>query len=154
MRVIGCLIVWAFGALFALTAKKFNNRKPINYKQYPVAEGIVIGTYDFIGTRWMVRFKDETGREVIGADDMYAESTFHPQKHAIPKRGDTERIYYWENSDPSSHRINGTPIQYMFHFCKEDFYSLKNERDKWRKILLWGIVLFMYIVGILILFSP
>lgn len=152
MKVIGCLLVWAVGALFLLAYKKLYSKEPVDYRQYPTVEGTVIGIHEFCGSRWMVRFQDETGRDVIGADDMRAESTFQPQKHSLPRRGDTEHIYYWQESRAGSYRINGTPILYRFHFCNEDFYSLRKERHKrWiNGFRIAGVSLFF--VGILVLF--
>lgn len=156
MQVIGCLMWWAFGALCILAAKKIYGKKEVNYEQYPTIDAVVIGTHDYHGTKWMVKFKDEAGREVIGADDTFAESTFHPQKYSLPKRGTTERVYYWKTNHRGNHTINDAPILYTIHFCNEDFYILRKEKvNRWRKVFrIVGILMFLAGAAILVSGHP
>ena len=49
--------------------------------------------HDFIGDRWIVGFPDETGKEVLGMDDMISSDTFFPNKYHIPKFGTKEKLY-------------------------------------------------------------
>lgn len=151
MYLISCLIAWSLGALFIAVAKLHGKKEEVNYAQYPTAEATVIGTYKFYGSRWMARFENETGEEVIGADDVYAESTFFPKKHSIPKRGNVERVYYWRDNDLNSHRIGGSYIRYMFHFCNESFYDLHKKRTKRMCVSRWIMGLVLIAIGIVIL---
>ena len=153
MKLIGCLIWWAFGTICILISKKVYKKQQRDYKQYPIVDATVIGTHDYHGKRWMVEFKDKKGREVVGADDTFAESTFHPQKYAIPIRGDVEQVYCWENIHPSNHSISGMKILYTFHFCNEDYYVLRKKREKRNRKIFWLVAILMYIFGAMILIS-
>lgn len=153
MYLIGCLMAWGFGVLFIMGATKLRAKKDVHYEQCPTAEATVIGTHKFYGSRWMVRFEDETGEEVIGADDVRAESAFFPKKHFIPKRGNVEQVYYWKDNSPGKRCINDVPVRYTFHFCNEDFYILHTKRGKRRRVLYWIAGLAMFMIGIVILLA-
>ena len=152
MQVIGCLICCIFGIIFFRAAQTVYGKNEVNYQQYPCTDAVVIGTLDFHGYRWMVEFTDEEGMPVIGADDKPSESTFHPQKYTLPKRGNTERVYYWEKKHPHSHSINGTPIAYTIHFCNENFYALLKEKNKRSQKLFRIAGVVMIVLGIAVLF--
>ena len=153
MQVIGCLFWWAFGVLFTIIAQKVCAKEEINYSQYLTTEAEVIGTHDYHGSRWMVRFADETGEEVIAADNMLAGSTFRPQKYVLPKRWNTERVYYWKNNHPNTYSISGAPLRYTFRFCNEGFYTLIKEKQKRRRVICWIAAILMFLAGTLILLS-
>ena len=151
--ILGCLMCWLFATVFILAVRKVYNKKEIHYEQYPIIEADVMGTHDFNGDRWMVRFRDESGREVIAADDTSAESTFSPEKHAIPKRGTSERVYLWAIDYPTNRSISGMPIMYYFHFCNEEFYALSKMRNRRRSVALSLAAIALYIVGAVLLFK-
>lgn len=151
MHVIGCLILWIFGALFLLVAKKVFNIKQVDYRQFPITVATVIGTHDYFGKRWMVKFTDTYGTQVLGADDTIAESTFHPEKYSLPKRGTMEYVYYWPNSHRSKFSINGVPLLYEFHFCNEAFYTLQKEKAKRNRMIFRIVGILMFLAGAAIL---
>ena len=130
MNIAGCLIFWIFAGIFFAGTKLFAVKKK-DFSEYPITEGTVIGTHDYNGKRWMVQFTGQDGKEVIGADHIQSESTLHPEKYALPKRGNTEKFYYWEHGRTNSRlSINGTPVLYHIHFCNEGFYTLSAERHQ------------------------
>lgn len=101
---------WVFAGIFFAGTKLFAVKKK-DFSEYPVTEGTVIGTHDYNGERWMVKFTAPDGKEVIGADHIHSESTFRPEKYALPKRGNTEKFYYWEHGRANNRlSINGTPV--------------------------------------------
>lgn len=151
MKIVGCLIFWIFAGIFFNGAKIFVVKKK-DFSEYPIAEGIVIGTHDYSGQRWMVEFTGPDGKEAIGADHIRSESTFHPENYTLPKRGNSEKFYYWEHGHINSRvTINHTPVLYYIHFCNEDFYSLPMERHQRNRkyFLIASAVLFL--LGIVIL---
>ena len=155
MQIIGCLITWVFVAIFWWGAKA-SVVKEEDFSRYPVAEGKVIGTYNHIGgKRWMVKFSEPDGKKVIGADHIRSESTFHPERYTLPKRGNTVKFYYWEH-DRKRSGINGVPIMYYIHFCNEDFYTLIKEcaRRRRKYFLIASAVMFLMGVVILIWGEP
>lgn len=60
--------------------------------KYPKTLGTVLHTHDFTGHRWIVKFYNEQGREVLGMDDVLAAETFHPEKYHLPKKYRTSNL--------------------------------------------------------------
>ena len=100
----------------------------------------------------MVEFTGPDGEKVIGADHICSESTFHPERYTLPKRGNSENFYYWEHGRTSSRlRINGTPVLYYIHFCNEDFYALTMERYQRKRKYFMTASVVMFLLGIVVL---
>ena len=151
MEIIGCLFIWLFAGIFFNGAKIYVAKKK-DFSEYPVAEGRVIGTHDYNGKRWMVEFTGPDGEKVIGADHICSESTFHPERYTLPKRGNSENFYYWEHGRTNSRlRINGTPVLYYIHFCNEDFYALTMERHQRKRKYFMIASVVMFLLGIMVL---
>lgn len=132
MSILGCSICLIIGISIILVAIKiFNNEKKnmnkLDYSKYPVATGIVYHMEDFIGDRWTVGFLDETGKEVLGMDDMISSNTFFPNKYHIPKIGLKEKIYYWKYDKKSNFSVNNQKNEYYIHFCNEELYDLQKK---------------------------
>lgn len=141
-----------FAGIFFLGAKNYVVKKK-DFSEHPIAEGIVLGTYDYSGQRWMVKFTGPDGKEVIGADHIPSESTFHPEHYTLPKRGNTERFYYWEHGRVNNRlRINRIPVLYYIHFCNGNFYTLAMERHRRNRkyCLIASAVLFLLGIAVLI----
>lgn len=151
MQIIGCLIIWVFAAIFFWGAK-ISVVKEEDFSEYPIAEGTVIGTHDHIGgRRWMVQFITADGKKIIGADHIRSENTFHPERYVLPKRGNTEKFYYWEQGRNRQAKISGVPIVYYIHFCNEDFYTLIKERARRRRIYFLITSAVIFLLGVMVL---
>ena len=142
---------WIFAGIFFHGTKIYDVKKK-DFSEHPIAEGTVLGTYDFNRQRWMVKFTGPDGKEVIGADHIPSENTFHPENYTLPKRGYSEKFYYWEHGRKNNRlRINHIPVLYYIHFCNEDFYTLPMERNRRNRkyCLIASAVLFL--LGIVVL---
>lgn len=148
MNIIACLIFWF---LAYLAFPKRRNDRPKNYTQYPIRKAEVIGTGDYYGERWRVRFEDENGAMVIGVDDILASGTFHPEKYTLPKRGTVEDIYYWKLKEPYTHFINDKPVAYRFHFCNEAYYDLHWQQIKRDGKVFAVVAVCLFVIGLSIL---
>lgn len=151
MPILGAGLFWLFAAICFVAAKKVYTKKSIDYSQYRIASGTVIGTHEFHGQRWMVKFRDLNSRDVIGADDLLAYSTFHPDKYTMPKRGEIEWFYYWPIKQPGIFKINDTPVAHHIHFCNEDHYELHRAYCKKNKNRLCVIGAITTLMGFAIL---
>lgn len=129
MKFIGIIFI-AVGILtFRLTKNLYHEQT--YYMKYPKTLGTVLHTHDFTGHRWIVKFYNEQGREVLGMDDVLAAETFHPEKYHIPKANTEQQIYYWElNRQKHHYSINYIPIEYYIHFCDEGLYELAHKQLK------------------------
>lgn len=81
MHILGCIIFLIIGISIIIIATKIfkcekKEYEKMDYSQYPVATGTVYHMHDFSGDRWIVGFPDETGKEVLGMDDMISSDTF------------------------------------------------------------------------------
>lgn len=151
MQIVGASLFWLFAAICFVTAKKVYGKKTVDYSQYRLASGTVIGTHDFHGQCWMVKFRDSNGREVIGADEYFARNTFHPQKYTLPKRGELEWFYYWPMEKPDRFKINDIPVAYYIHFCNETLYELHHIYCSKNKNRLYTIGVITALMGFAIL---
>lgn len=128
LHMFGSLILFAFGAVLWRLSKGMRRWEETDYSRYPVTVGTVLGTHSFSTTRWLVRFTNEAGREMLGMDDIPAGSSMHPERYHIPQSGTEERIYYWKCSGEKQHySLNGVPVEYHIHFCDESLYKLSKE---------------------------
>lgn len=155
MHILGCIIFLIIGiSIIIIATKTFKREKKeyeeMDYSQYPVATGTVYHMHDFSGDRWIVGFPDETGKEVLGMDDMISSDTFFPNKYHIPKFRTKEKIYYWKYNEKSSYGINNQKVEYYIHFCDEKLYDLQKKHKKYTFLGAIGIGLFLIICGILI----
>lgn len=154
MNIVGFIIFNILGIIVIVMYPKILTYGQIeDYSEYPVAIATVIGTSDFCGYRWIVEFTDETGREVLGMDDMLAYNTFSPEKYHLPKRRTKEKVFFWKDDSNSYYAINGKRVEYNIHFCNEDLYNLNRIQHK-RSLFfskLFGI--FCIICGFLIYFK-
>ncbi|MEE0634896.1 MAG: hypothetical protein UCL21_03695 [Bacilli bacterium] len=155
MHILGGIIFLIIGiGIIIMATKKFKCEKKeyeeMDYSQYPVATGTVYHMHDFIGDRWIVGFPDETGKEVLGMDDMISSDTFFPNKYHIPKFGTKEKIYYWKYNGKSSFSITSQKVEYYIHFCNEKLYDLQKKHKKDAYLGAIGIGAFLIICGILI----
>lgn len=126
--MFGALILFAFGVLLLRLSKGMHGWGEPDYSRYPVTVGTVLGTHSCSTVRWLVRFTDETGREVLGMDDIPAGSSLHPERYHIPKSSTEERIFYWKcNREKQRYSLNGVPVEYHIHFCDESLYGLSKE---------------------------
>ncbi|MCD8196438.1 MAG: hypothetical protein LUE24_04635 [Lachnospiraceae bacterium] len=154
MNIIGVVLFAGIGIVWFFMASRIR-RKSTDYAGYPVTEGTVLHTEDFVAERWTASFCID-GEEVLGMDDRFAASTFKPEKYHIPKCGMQESIYYWKRTDQelrSGHyEINGKPVEYYFHFSDESFYELRDRKEKNAAIryrilgiifILFGILIFL-----------
>lgn len=155
MHILGCIIFLIIGISIIIIATKIfkfekKEYEKMDYSQYPVATGTVYHMHDFSGDRWIVGFPDETGKEVLGMDDMISSDTFFPNKYHIPKFRTKEKIYYWKYNEKSSYGINNQKVEYYIHFCDEKLYDLQKKHKKYTFLGAIGIGLFLIICGILI----
>ena len=151
MNIFGCLFIWAFAWMFRTFAKGYRFEEK-DYSGYPVTEGVVIGTHDYIGERWMVRFTDPEGNEVIGADDFFSKGTFHPERYSLPKRGENAKFYFWKHNKKNFRlTINNTPCLYYIHFCNPAFYELTREAYARSRRIFQGISFVLFLLGIAVL---
>lgn len=124
MNIVGCIIFIIAGIIAVEFPKVSKSQGLKDYSKCRVAEGIVIGTLDFYGERWAVYFTDEKGREVLGMDDVIAESSFsHKYKRPVSKT--EEKVYYYPMKDNGSITLNGKKAEYYIHFCNDDLYELQ-----------------------------
>lgn len=129
MKFIGIVFIAAGILAFRLT--KNLRRNESDYLKYPKTVGTVLHTHDFTGHRWIVKFKNDQGREVLGMDDVLAAESFHPEKYHMPKENTKQQIYYWElNRQTHHYSINRIPIEYNIHFCDERLYELAHKQLK------------------------
>lgn len=154
MNIFGCIIFLIIGTSVMIMGLKCQRVKKEyeekEYSKYPVAVGTIYHMENFIGDRWIVGFIDETGKEVLGMDDMISSNTFCSNKYHIPKFGTEEKIYYWKYDKKSKFSVNGQNIEYYIHFCNEDFYDFQRKLKKDACFWIIGIGLFLTICGILI----
>lgn len=137
MNIVGAIFFWAWGILFAFVFPKAFKKDAIDYSQYDIALGTVLGTFlemndltEQGSKRWIVAFTDAQGKPVLGIDKELYASTFKPEKYHLPKRKTQEKVYYWKRNDSSIYRINGQEVEYYIHFCDETLYRLLNEQDR------------------------
>lgn len=155
MSILGCIIFLIIGISIIIIATKIfkcekKEYEKMDYLQYPVATGTVYHMHDFIGNRWIVGFLDETGKEVLGMDDMISSNTFFPNKYHIPKFRTKEKVYYWKCNEKSNFSVNNQKVEYYIHFCNEKLYDLQKNHKKYTFLCAIGIGLFLIICGILI----
>ncbi len=151
MKIVGCLFFWIFAVIFYYAAKILVVKKK-DFSEYPITEGTVIGSHDFGGKRWMVKFTGPDGKKVIGADHILCKNTFNPENYTLPKRGNLERFYYWEHGRKNRRlSINNTPVLYYIHFCNEDFYTLSMERHQRNRKCCMSASVVTFLLGIAIL---
>ncbi|MEI3530404.1 MAG: hypothetical protein V8Q75_04960 [Bacilli bacterium] len=155
MNLLGCIIFLIIGTSIMIMGSKMLKREKKEYEEkeyskYPVAIGTVYHMEDFIGDRWIVVFIDETGKEVLGMDDMISSNTFFPNKYHIPKVGTKEKIYYWKYDEKSNFSVNNQNIEYYIHFCNEDLYDLQKKLKRDACFCAIGLGIFLIICGILI----
>lgn len=155
MNILGCIIFLIIGIsiiiiatkMFKSGTKKYEEK---DYSKYPVTTGTVYHMEDFIGNRWTVGFLDETGKEVLGMDDMISSNTFFPNKYHIPKVGTKEKVYYWKYNEKSSFSVNNQKVEYYIHFCNEKLYDLQKKLKKDASFFAIGLGIFLITCGILI----
>ncbi len=147
MNIIGMIIFTLVGTGIIVLSIRFYSREKMDYSQYRWTTATVLHGRD---SKWVVEFKDENGRERLALDDRMMGYTFHPERDAIPKCGNTEEVYYWEHH--SNRWLDGEKVMYRFHFCNEKYYELIDMKE--RKNLMRGKILGIFIIfsGIIILF--
>lgn len=155
MHILGCIIFLIIGiGIIIIATKTFKREKKeyeeMDYSQYPVATGTVYHMHDFSGDRWIVGFPDETGKEVLGMDNMISSDTFFPNKYHIPKVGTKEKIYYWKYNEKSNFSVNNQKVEYYIHFYNEKLCNLQKKHKKYTFLSAIGIGVFLIICGILI----
>lgn len=149
MNILG-IIFLIIGISEIVIVPKMLKGETKEYSKYPVATGTVCHMEDFIGDRWIVSFIDETGREVLGMDDMILTNTFFSNKYHIPKVGTKEKVYYWKYDGESNFSVNNQNIEYYIHFCNEDLYDLQKKSKRDARFSSIGLGTFLIICGILI----
>ena len=155
MNILGCIIFLIIGSSIIIIATKiFKSEKKAyeekDYSKYPVVIGTVYHMEDFIGNRWIIGFLDETGKEVLGMDDMISSNTFFPNKYHIPKVGTKEKVYYWKYNENSNFSVNNQKVEYYIHFCNEELYDLQKKLKRDAYFFIIGLGIFLIICGILI----
>lgn len=154
MNIVGFIIFIVLGTIVIVKVPKvLVYKKETDYSEYPVAIGTVNHTQDFCGDRWIVCFMDETGREVLGMDDIISYGTFSPEKYHIPKFGTKEKIFFWKDDSRSYYAINGKRVEYNIHFCNEDLYNLQRIKGKRSAFFAVLFGLFLITCGFLIYFK-
>ena len=151
MNILGCIIFLIIGIFIILFVPKLLKYKNEDYSEYPVATGEICHQQDFIGNRWIVSFSDESGKEVLGMDNIISSyNTFSPEKYTIPKIGTKEKNYNWKNDHASQFSINNQKVEYYIHFCNEKLYSLQISKGKSHSSFAIIIGLTFIILGIFI----
>ncbi len=152
MNILGCIISLIGISIIIIAIKMYKSEtkkyEEKDYSKYPVTTGTVYHMEDFIGRRWIVGFLDETGKEVLGMDDMMSSSTFFPNKYHIPKFGTKEKVYYWKYNEKSSFSVNKQRVEYYIHFCNEKLYDLHKKVRKRSLFFTIGLGIFLIICGI------
>lgn len=154
MNILGAIIFIIIGTIVIVKVPKIlMYKKETDYSKYPVEIGTVNHMEDFGGDRWIVSFTDETGKKVLGMDDIISYSIFLPDKYNIPKFGTKEKIYFWKYDCKSNYSINGQRVEYYTHFCNEDLYNLQRIKGKRHSILAVLLGLVFITCGVLIYFK-
>lgn len=126
---IGIILI-AIGIIVITYIPGTTGYKEKNYSGHPVSKGMVNRMQDFGGDRWIVEFEDEDGNKVLGMDNIISYNTFSPKKYHLPKPGNEEKIYYWKYDGNSKYSVNDRNIEYYFHFCNEDLYTLQKTKGR------------------------
>lgn len=140
MNILGCMMFAFAGILVIKLRGKLETQEKKDYAGCETAIGKVSHTHDFYGDRWLVYFTDATGREVMGLDDVIADSSFS-HKYRRPVFGSEEQIYYYPSPERGVYRINGRVVEYSIHFCNDDLYELHRHVVKRNHVIggLFGI---------------
>lgn len=150
MNIVGAIIFWVAGFISIMLTRVLKEENK-DYSSYPVAVGTVLGTENFCGQRWVVRFTDLSGEEVLGMDDVIGYSTFHPENYHLPKRKLQEKVYYYVRDDKSIYTINDKSVDYYIHFCDETLYELTKVKRKKSRISCITLGIVFVILGIVVL---
>lgn len=150
MNILGCILFTFAGILVIKLRGTLKKEEKKDYAGCNTAIGTVSHTHDFYGDRWLVYFTDATGREVMGLDDVIADSSFS-HKYRRPEFGLEEKIYYYPNPERGTYKINGHEVGYYIHFCNDDLYELHRHVVKRNNVMGWIFGIGLLICALLIL---
>lgn len=142
MNVVGC-IIFIIAGIIAIKVSGVTMKQGLDdYSKCNTAIGKVTHTEDFCGDRWIVYFSDDTGKNLVGMDDIIAVSSFF-DKYKRPISGTEEQVYYYPKTNNSLYQINNDKVEYYIHFCNEDLYELQRHVAKRTSIIgnVIGIIL-------------
>lgn len=155
MNILFAIIFFGIGVVMLYFGPKIFGDQKKEYSQYSVARGLVVGTEDFTGSRWIVRFFDSDGVERLGMDDRLCYNVFNPEKFPIRIiRGQEYDVYYWKPIKNTRCSINGKPVEHYIHFCNDGLYSIyyMKKQKQLKTIKIFG-VLFLILSVIVFLFG-
>lgn len=150
MNILGAVIFITIGFGLLWFIKWRDSDRKSDYSQYPKAMATVLGAEDFGGERWIVKFHNEEGKEVLGRDNELTGSTFHPERYHFPKRKMETYVYYWKKTGNSKYFLNNVLIEYDIHFCDDTLYELSKKSIKRSNAVIRIIAVCMTIAGVLI----
>lgn len=150
MNIVGFILFIIIAILSVKISDLLKEYGLDNYSNCNIAKGYVILTGNFYGERWIVEFNDETGRTVLGMDDITLANSFS-HKYEKPKRHSEELVYYYPKTDNGKFKINGKQIEYYIHFCNDDLYELRRHIDKRNCIIGRSMGIVFIVCAVLIL---
>lgn len=76
MNIVGCILFVIAGIIVIKVSGVTKKQGLSDYSKCNTAIGKVTHTEDCCGDRWIVYFTDDSGRKLVGMDDIIAASSF------------------------------------------------------------------------------
>ena len=111
MNIVGCILFVIAGIIVIKVSGVTKKQGLSDYSKCNTAIGKVTHTEDCCGDRWIVYFTDDSGRKLVGMDDIIAASSFS-NKYKRPISGTDERVYYYPRTDNGIYRINQDSVEF------------------------------------------